>query len=135
MSEISKLFVSRRDFTYVIDKINENFIRCSFYELVSRYLSSCYTFAIEQNNSVGRSDFEMTGIPGTDYYTDDRVVEFKYYHAKEADRILSLTEPLTEHVQQVKGYAEDTKKKFPNYNVRSYVVYICANKGWKCWEV
>ena len=119
----------------VFDKINENFIRCSFYELVSRYLSSCYTFAIEQNNSVGRSDFEMTGIPGTDYYTDDRVVEFKYYHAKEADRILSLTEPLTEHVQQVKGYAEDTKKKFPNYNVRSYVVYICANKGWKCWEV
>lgn len=119
----------------VFDKINENFIRCSFYELVSRYLSSCYTFAIEQNNSVGRSDFEMTGIPGMDYYTDDRVVEFKYYHAKEADRILSLTEPLTEHVQQVKGYAEDTKKKFPNYNVRSYVVYICANKGWKCWEV
>lgn len=119
----------------VFDKINENFIRCSFYELVSRYLSSCYTFAIEQNNSVGRSDFEMTGIPGTDYYTDDRVVEFKYYHAKEADRMLALTEPLTEHVQQVKGYAEDTKRKFPNYNVRSYIVYICANKGWKCWEV
>lgn len=119
----------------VFDKINENFIRCSFYELVSRYLSSSYTFAIEQNNSAGRSDFEMTGIPGTDYYTDDRVVEFKYYHAKEADRILALTEPLAEHVEQVKRYAADTKRKFPNYHVRSYVVYICANKGWKCWEV
>lgn len=119
----------------VFDKINENFIRCSFYELVSRYLSSCYTFAIEQNNSVGRSDFEMTGIPGTDYYTDDRVVEFKYYHAKDADRMLALAEPLVEHVEQVKGYAADTKQKFPNYHVRSYVVYICANKGWKCWEV
>ena len=119
----------------VFDKINENFIRCSFYELVSRYLSSCYTFAIEQNNSVGRSDFEMTGIPGTDYYTDDRVVEFKYYRAKDADRMLALTEPLAEHVEQVKGYAEDTRKKFPNYHVRSYVVYICANKGWRCWEV
>ena len=119
----------------VFDKINENFIRCSFYELVSRYLSSCYTFAIEQNNSVGRSDFEMTGIPGTDYYTDDRVVEFKYYHAKDADRMLALTEPLPEHVEQVKGYAADTKRKFPNYHVRSYIVYICANKGWKCWEV
>ena len=119
----------------VFDKINENFIRCSFYELVSRYLSSCYTFAIEQNNSVGRSDFEMTGIPGTDYYTDDRVVEFKYYHAKDAERMLALTTPLAEHVQQVKGYAEDTKRKFPNYHVRSYIVYICANKGWKCWEV
>lgn len=119
----------------VFDKINENFIRCSFYELVSRYLSSCYTFAIEQNNSVGRSDFEMTGIPGTDYYTDDRVVEFKYYHAKDARRMLALAEPLAEHVEQVKGYAADTKQKFPNYHVRSYVVYICANKGWKCWEV
>ena len=71
----------------------------------------------------------------TDYYTDDRVVEFKYYRSKDADRMLALTEPLAEHVEQVKGYAEDTKKKFPNYNVRSYVVYICANKGWKCWEV
>lgn len=119
----------------VFDKINENFIRCSFYELVSRYLSRSYTFAIEQNNSAGRSDFEMTGIPGTDYYTDDRVVEFKYYHAKDAERILALTEPFAEHVEQVRGYAEDTKRKFPNYNVRSYVVYICANKGWKCWEV
>lgn len=119
----------------VFDKINENFIRCSFYELVSRYLSRSYTFAIEQNNSVGRSDFEMTGIPGTDYYTDDRVVEFKYYRSKEAEKMLALVEPLPEHVEQVKGYANDTKRKFPNYNVRSYVVYICANKGWKCWEV
>ena len=118
----------------VFDKINENFIRCSFYELVSRYLSHCYTFAIEQNNSVGRSDFEMIGIPGTDYYTDDRVVEFKYYRSKDADRMLALTEPLAEHVEQVKGYAADTKRKFPNYHVRSYIVYICANKGWK-WEV
>ena len=65
----------------VFDKINENFIRCSFFELCSRYLSSYYTFAIEQNNSAGRSDFEMTGIPGTDYYKDVRLVEFKYFQA------------------------------------------------------
>lgn len=119
----------------VFDKINENFIRCSFYELVSRYLSNCYTFAIEQNNSAGRSDFEMTGIPGTDYYTDDRIVEFKYYRAKDAEKMLAQVEPLSEHIGQVKKYGEDTKKKFPSYHVRTYVVYICANKGWKCWEV
>ena len=129
------IFAALPEAKEVFDKINENFIRCSFYELVSRYLSSCYTFAIEQNNSVGRSDFEMTGIPGTDYYTDDRVVEFKYYCMKEAEKMLALSEPLPEHVEQVKRYGEDTKKKFPNYNVRTYVVYICANKGWKCWEV
>ena len=118
----------------VFDKINENFIRCSFFELVSRYLSSCYTFAIEQNNSEGRADFEMTGIPGTDYYTDDRLVEFKYYKAKEAEKMLGLDTPLPEHVEQVHRYAEDTLRHFPNYKVRTYVVYICANRGWKCWE-
>ena len=119
----------------VFDKINENFIRCSFFELVSRYLSSCYTFAIEQNNSEGRADFEMTGIPGTDYYTDDRLVEVKYYKAKEAEKMLGLDAPLPEHVEQVHRYAEDTLRHFPNYKVRTYVVYICANRGWKCWEV
>ena len=116
----------------VFDKINENFIRCSFFELVSRYLSSCYTFAIEQNNSEGRADFEMTGIPGTDYYTDDRLVEFKYYKAKEAEKMLGPDAPLPEHVEQVHRYAEDTLRHFPNYKVRTYVVYICANRGWKC---
>ena len=119
----------------VFDKINENFIRCSFFELVSRYLSSCYTFAIEQNNSERRADFEMTGIPGTDYYTDDRLVEFKYYKAKEAEKMLASDAPLPEHVEQVHRYAEDTLRHFPNYKVRTYVVYICANRGWKCWEV
>ena len=119
----------------VFDKINENFIRCSFFELVSRYLSSCYTFAIEQNNSEGRADFEMTGIPGTDYYTDDRLVEFKYYKAKEAEKMLELDVPLPEHVEQVHRYAENTLRHFPNYKVRTYMVYICANRGWKCWEV
>lgn len=119
----------------VFDKINENFIRCSFFELVSRYLSKCYTFAIEQNNSKGRADFEMTGIPGTDYYTDDRLVEFKYYKAQDAKKVLALEAPLSEHVKQIHNYADDTLKHFPNYKVRTYVVYICANRGWKCWEV
>ena len=119
----------------VFDKINENFIRCSFFELCSRYLSSYYTFAIEQNNSAGRSDFEMTGIPGTDYYKDDRIVEFKYFKAKEAEHMLALNDPRPEDVAQVRAYAKDTKLKFPIYNERSYIVYICANKGWKCWEV
>lgn len=45
-----------------------------FLALVSRYLSSSYTFTIEQNNSDGRSVLMMMRIPGMDYYTDDRVV-------------------------------------------------------------
>ena len=55
--------------------------------------------------------------------------------AKEAERMLALSDPRPEDVAQVLAYAKDTKEKFPYYHVRSYIVYICANKGWKCWEV
>ena len=51
-------------------------------------------------------------------------------HSKAEGECTLLTEQF-----QGKKYGEDTKRKFPNYHVRTYVVYICANKGWKCWEV
>ena len=89
----------------------------------------------EQNNAAGRSDFEMTGIPGTEYYKDDRVVEFKYFKAREAEKMMGLSVPRPEDVEQVRKYAEDTRQKFPAYHVRPYVAYICANRGWKCWEI
>ena len=75
----------------VFDKMNENFVRCSFYELCSRYLSWAYTFALEQNNPADAA--------------------------------------------QVKEYAKVILAKFPYYNVRTYVVYIVANKGYRFWEV
>lgn len=117
------------------DKINENFVRCSFYEICSRYLSWAYTFAIEQNHPAGRSDFEMTGIPGTAYYTDERIIEFKYFKAGEEKKIFALNAPRKDDAEQVKGYATTIKKRFPNFNVRTYVAYIVANKGYKFWEV
>lgn len=119
----------------VFDKMNENFIRCSFFELCSRYLSQCYTFALEQNHPAGRSDFEMTGIPGTEYYKDHRIVEFKYFKASEAKKVLALNAPRREDVEQVKQYAETIRVQFPYYNIQMYVVYVAANKGYKFFEV
>lgn len=67
-------------------------IRSSFFELVSHYLSICYTFAIGQNNSEGRIAFEMTGILGTDYYTDDCLVELLCgRYAEELSKIIVCT--------------------------------------------
>lgn len=117
------------------DKVNENFIRCSFYELCSRYLSFAYTFALEQNHPTGRSDFEMTGIPGTAYYQDDRIVEFKYFKNSEAKKMLPLAEPRPDDVAQVMSYADTIQKRFPNFHVRKYIAYIVGNKGYKFWEV
>jgi hypothetical protein len=119
----------------VFDKMNENFIRCSFFDLCYRYLSGTYTFAVEQNLPSGRADFVMTGTPGTEHHNDCRVVEFKYFKAGEARTIESLTAAREEVVAHVKRYAEDLKRQFPAYRTRTYVVYIAAGKAYKVWEV
>ncbi|WP_291528374.1 AAA family ATPase [Bacteroides sp. UBA939] len=119
----------------VFDKMNENFIRCSFFELCSRYLSACYTFAVEQNLPSGRADLVLTGMPNTTYHNDCRVVEFKYCKAGEAVRIDALTTPAEADVTQVSAYAADINRQFPTYRMRKYVVYIAAGKVCKVWEV
>jgi hypothetical protein len=119
----------------VFDKINENFIRCSFFELLSRFLSRCYTFAVELNLPSGRADLVLIGIPGTSWHNDCRVVEFKYFKAKDAAVVEALTAARPEDVEQVKNYARDINAQFPAYNMRAYTVYIAAGKCYKVWEV
>lgn len=71
----------------------------------------------------------MTGIPGTDYYKDDWLVEFKYFKAKEAERMLALSDPRPEDMEQVLAYAKDTKEKFPYYlSVPTLYIYMCQQR-------
>lgn len=119
----------------VFDKINENFIRCSFYEVLSRYLSNCYTFAVERNLPSGRADLVLTGIPGTAFHNDCRVVEFKYFKAKDAAKVEALEAVRLEDADQVRGYALDINRQFPAYRMRAYVVYIAAGKICKTWKI
>ena len=74
---------------------------------MSRYLSQCYTFALELNLPSGRADLVLTGIPGTDFHNDCRVVEVKYFKAGEAAMVEALQAPRTEDAAQVEGYARD----------------------------
>lgn len=116
------------------DKMNENFIRCSFYELMSRYLSQCYTFALEMNLPSGRADLVLTGVPGTSFHNDCRVVEFKYFKAKDVQIVSALQAPIFADVKQVNAYAQDIQAQFPYYRLRTYVVYLAAGKACKVWE-
>lgn len=118
----------------VFDKINENFVRCSFYELCSRYMRGRFTFALEQNLPSGRAGFVMTGIPGTSYHNDCRVVEFKYFKTKDAAMVESLTEARAEDIRQVQAYAADINRNFPNYRMSAYVVYIAAGKACRAYR-
>lgn len=116
------------------DKMNENFIRCSFFELLSRYLSNCYTFAIEQNLPSGRADLVLTGIPGTSFHNDCRIIEFKYFKSKDAGIVDHLEEAHLEDAQQVKAYAADMQKAYPHYQIKAYVAYIAGNKACKIFK-
>lgn len=117
------------------DKMNENFVLCSFFDLVSRHLSSWYTFSVEFNLPSGRLVFWMTGKSETVRRNDDRIIEFKYFKSKEAAKVKASAKPDEESVKQVKAYAKDVNDMFPEHVVRTHVCYICANKAWKCREV
>ncbi|MDR1005029.1 MAG: ATP-binding protein [Prevotellaceae bacterium] len=119
----------------VFDKINENFVRCAFFWLSSRYINSYFSFAIEPNYPSGRPDLVMKGLPGTSYHNDCRVVEFKYFKAKDEVVVKALTAPREEDIAQVKSYAADINRQFVNYKMRTYVVYMVTNKSCRVWEV
>ncbi|MDR0894583.1 MAG: PD-(D/E)XK nuclease domain-containing protein, partial [Prevotellaceae bacterium] len=119
----------------VFDKINENFIRYAFFWLNSRYLNRYFSFAIESNYPSGRPDLVMKGLPGTSFHNDCRVVEFKYFKAKDEAVVEAFTAPREEDIAQVKGYAADINRQFVNYKMRTYVVYMVTNKLCRVWEV
>ncbi len=116
------------------DKMNENFVRNTFYELSCRYLIGQYIIGMEQNYPSGRADLEVTGIPGTPSQKLKHIIELKYFTAKEWKRIKDLAVPHSEDAEQVKQYARDAQNIFPDFKIRQYVAYIVSNKGWKLWE-
>lgn len=106
-----------------------------FFEVLSRYLSNCYTFTVEQNLPSGRADLVLTGMPGTLFQNDCRVVEFKYFKVKEAAKVKALESPDPEDVKQVKKYVTGINREFSMYQIRTYVVYIAAGKVCRILEI
>ncbi|WP_342662131.1 AAA family ATPase [Desulfobacter curvatus] len=113
------------------DKINENFIRCTFYELCVRYHSWDFTFSMEVNYPSGRSDWEMTGKYHTKLKDTKTIIEFKYVPAKDADKILSLKAPHKQDAAQVLGYKKDALQLFPHFDIKTYLIYIAGNRGFR----
>ena len=113
------------------DKVNENFVRTTFYELCTRYLSPDFLFAIEVNHPSGRSDWEAIGRPRTQFENQALLIEFKHFSRTEGERqgVLGWAEARPEDIAQVTGYAGDLKQRYPQLNVRRHVVYTVACAG------
>jgi hypothetical protein len=117
------------------DRINENFIRTTFFELCSRYLSSYCSFALEVNYPSGRSDWEMLGRPEGKWRNQKWMVEFKYYPKNSCVKVEDLTQPDPKAVAQVKGYAADLKQSFPSFHIRTAVCMVQGAAGFKWFNV
>ncbi len=113
------------------DKINENFVRCAFYELCTRYLSRYFTFSMEVNYPSGRSDWEMTGKYHTQYKDTRTIIEFKYGRGQYADTILSMKAPPKKDLEQVQGYKKECLKVFPDFTITAILIYVAGNKGFR----
>nr|WP_320190603.1 AAA family ATPase [uncultured Desulfobacter sp.] len=117
------------------DKINENFIRCTFYELCTRYLSRYFTLSMEVNYPSGRSDWEMTGKYHTKYKNTKTIIEFKYAPSKAANDILSLEAPFEADANQVLGYKNSALQKFDHFTIDACVIYVAGNKGFRYFKI
>ncbi|MFH0924522.1 MAG: AAA family ATPase [bacterium] len=142
-TDIEKLFQGYWDIyvkqfpAQIFDKMNENFYRITFYELCSRYLSYDFTLSVENNYPSGRSDWEMLGKFHTKYRHQKYLIEFKYYSNTEGTRlkILKLKEAFQDHIEKVKAYEKDIQNQFPYFKIKSYLIYIVGNKGFKCFGI
>ncbi len=113
------------------DKINETFVRNTFYELCNRYITSYFTIAIEQNYPSGRADFEITGRAQTAYFRHKHIVEFKYTKGEDWKKVQAIEAPLQEDIDQLNGYAHDALQILASYKIRKHIFYIAGNKGFK----
>jgi hypothetical protein len=86
---------------------------------------------MEVNYPSGRSDWEMTGKYHTKFKDTKTIIEFKYVPAKDAGKILSLKAPHKRDAAQVLSYKKDALQLFPHFDIKTYLIYIAGNKGFR----
>ncbi|MEI6385558.1 MAG: AAA family ATPase [Spirochaetota bacterium] len=117
------------------DKVNENFVRTTFFELCTRYLFDDFSFAIEAQHTGGRSDWEMLGRPESPYRKKQWLLEFKYLGISSGTKPGGITEPPADAVAQLLRYKADILSTFPQYEIRCAVCVVVANIGFSWFNV
>jgi len=131
----NQLIVSQRENLYREVTTGDSFLR-TFFELCTRYLSFDFVFTIEVNHPSGRSDWEMLGKHHTEYRNIKVVIEFKHFTNTEGQKrkVLELDAPYRDDAAQVARYADDIYARFPDYKIRTFVLYTVGNTGFRCFE-
>jgi len=122
----------------VFVKMNENFIRTTFYELCSRFLSTWLTFTVERSYPKGKSDLEFMGRYDQKFAGRRWIIEFKYFSNAEMIRTKTHIDAFSlqaEDTEQIIGYAQGAKQEEPSVVLNLYVIYCFGNQGFRVFEV
>ncbi len=127
------------------DKMNENFIRSTFFLTFRERLDWIYAMDIEVNHASGRSDLEAVGRPNGPDPDRAVVVEFKYYtqtamktvfgQVLDEKGIAECPEPPADAAEQVSRYAADLAARHPGKTVEKYVACYFSSRGYRLWKV
>ncbi len=122
----------------VFVQMNENFIRTTFYELCSRFLSTWLMFTVERSYPKGKSDLEFMGRYNQKFAGRRWIIEFKYFSNAELIRTKTRIDEFSlrvEDTEQIIGYAEGAKQEEPSSVLNLYVIYCFGNQGFRVFEV
>jgi Predicted AAA-ATPase/PD-(D/E)XK nuclease superfamily len=122
----------------VFVQMNENFIRTTFYELCSRFLSTWLMFTVERSYPKGKSDLEFMGRYNQKFAGRRWIIEFKYFSNAELIRTKTRIDEFllrVEDTEQIIGYAEGAKQEEPVAVLNLYVIYCFGNQGFRVFDV
>ncbi len=118
----------------LVEWVNENFYRTTFFELCSRYLSPWFTWNIERSYPQGKSDLEFVGKYHEQFAGLRWVIEFKYFSnatTKAKKFRLDQFELIETDGEQIRGYAEGLRQEYPEAKVALFVIYCFGNRGFR----
>ena len=118
----------------LVEWVNENFYRTTFFELCSRYLSPWFTWNIERSYPQGKSDLEFIGKYHEQFAGLRWVIEFKYFSnstTKAKKFRIDQFKLIETDDEQIRGYAEGLRQEYPEAKVALFVIYCFGNQGYR----
>ena len=122
----------------IFQQVNENFYRTTFYELCSRYLSRWFAFSVENSYPLGKSDLELIGKFNEKFAGMHWVMEFKYFSNAEFSKMKTQIDAFVlrdEDTAQITGYAQGIRQRYPESQIKRFVIYCFGNMGYRVFEV
>jgi hypothetical protein len=108
---------------------------CIIHRKCRRHLSKYFTFEIEVNQHLGRTDWELLGKHHTQYKNIKYLAEFKHFKNKNKKLWDKMKKPRQKDVDKLAKYAKYVAKEFPEFTITQWIIYTYKGKDWKVFKI